>query len=112
MTPGIWRVVTGLTGRLLRSANGKVVVVGDENVVVADCRNDELCEGDQRDNAQVIAMLPELLEVLARAEQVFGDLPSRCVSNDAMELHARMALLLHNAGYPLRDAEDQSWAAD
>lgn len=113
MTPGIWRVVQGLTGRLLRSANGKVVVVGDDNVVVADCRNNELTEGDQRDNAHVIAMIPELLATLRLAEQLFGDLPARCVNDDAMELHARMALLLSNAGVPLLAEEDpELWAAD
>lgn len=111
MTPGIWRVVTGLTGRLLKSANGKVVVTGEENVVIADCRNDELVEGDQRHNAEVIALLPELLEVLRQAEATFGDLPSRCVDDDTMELHARMALLMQNAGVtPLN--RDERWAAD
>ena len=113
MTPGIWRVVTGLTGRLLRSANGRVVVVGEENVVIADCRNNELTEADQRHNAQVIAMLPELLATLRLAEQLFGDLPARCVTDDAMELHARMALMLTNAGIPLLAEEDpELWAAD
>lgn len=99
MTPGLWRVVANLTG-VWKKANGRVVVT-DDNIVVADCRNDELNIGDQRHNAELIAKLPDFVRVLQLAELYFGDLPSS--DNDAMELHAKVTLLLNDTGVPLLD---------
>jgi hypothetical protein len=61
-----------------------------------------LPRNEQRDIARAVAVLPELLDLLADVEDYFGDRPQS--DFDALQLHARMTKIMELTDVRLKSA--------
>jgi hypothetical protein len=96
MVPGSWSV-----GRLM----GGFCVKTDKQAILAEMRGSQLPFAEHRRNAELIARLPDLVDMVRQAENYFGDLPSS--DKAALRMHGKITRMLNSIGID-PTADDQA----